>query len=50
MKNGVISILLRDKVISLLLGRECSGEGEDLVGSKMEMAVLRKYLQHLFAC
>ena len=49
-KNGVISILLCDKVDSLRLDRECSGKGEGHVGTKMEMEAVGKYSQHLFAC
>lgn len=48
LKNGVISMLLCDKIITLLPDRESSGKDEGPVGAKMEMGAMGKYLQHVY--
>lgn len=41
-KNAVIFVLLCDKVVSLLLDKQCSGKGEGPVVAKMEMGDVGK--------
>lgn len=46
-KNGVISILLYDKVVCLLLDKEYSGKGEGPVGAKIEMGKIYSVYLHV---